>query len=167
MKRTCAFVLLSFFGLVVRADDFDEEFEKKPWSEIETRLPAFPEESGLIPFEVGSVAGTRYFVDGTSVSIGSDGVVRYTLVIVSSGGARNISHEGMRCATGERRYYAFGRSDKSWSKARGNQWMQIDGTSNNHHVELYSNFFCWSGSISVISPEDAVHVLKRGGVIHQ
>jgi hypothetical protein len=167
MKPTRAILPLLFFCLTAQADEFDDEFEKKPWSEIETRLPAFPEESGLIPFAVGSVTDTRYFVDGASISIGSDGVVRYTLVIISSGGSRNISFEGMRCATGERRYYAFGRSDKSWSKARGNAWVQIAGTSNNHHVELYSNYFCWSGSVSVNSLEDAVHVLKRGGVAYR
>jgi hypothetical protein len=168
MKRMGFFLLFfPFLCLPAWAGEFDEDFEKKSWSEIETRLPPFPEKSRLIPFEVGSVTDTRYFVDAASLSIGSDGVVRYTLVVVSSGGARNISHEGMRCATGERRFYAFGRSDKSWSKARGTQWIRIDGTSNNPHVELYANHFCWSGSVSVSSPEDAVHVLKRGGVAHR
>jgi hypothetical protein len=167
MKWAAAFILLSSFCLPARSGEFDEEFEKKSWSEAETHLPPFPEEVGLIPFEVGAVTDRRHFIDAASLSIGADGVVRYTLVVVSSEGARNIRHEGMRCATGELRFYAFGRSDKSWSKARGNRWIRIEGTSNDPHVELYANYFCWSGSVSVKSPEDAIHVLKRGGVAYR
>lgn len=81
------------------------------------QLPAFPEQENLVPFKVGSVSDKQFFVDGASISIGSDDVIRYSLVVVSSTGAKSISFEGMRCATGERRVYAFGRSDKTWSKA--------------------------------------------------
>jgi len=124
------------------ADGFDNEYEEKPWAEIEVQLPAFPEQINLIPFQVGAMADTKYLIDGNSLSVGSDGVLRYSLVVISSEGAQNITYEGLRCATAERRFYAYGRSDKTWSKARSNQWVKIQGSTNNHHIELYSNYFC-------------------------
>ena len=146
------------------AVDFDKEFEEKSWAEVEVQLPVFPVKEDLIPFRVGAVSDTKYLIDGKSIAVGSDGVVRYTLVVLSSEGAQNISYEGMRCATVERRFYAFGRADKTWSKARGNQWVRIQGTSNNHHVELFSNNFCSNGIVSVSSAEDARRVLRSGGI---
>ncbi|MBV5342254.1 CNP1-like family protein [bacterium] len=149
------------------AADFDKEFEEKSWAEIEVQLPSFPEKGNLIPFRVGAISDTKYLIDGNSLSVGADGVIRYALVVVSSEGAQNISYEGMRCATAERRFYAFGRSDKTWSKARSNQWVRIQGSSNNHHVELYFNRFCSAGITSVTSAEDARRVLRSGGIRQQ
>lgn len=76
-------------------------------------------------FRVGAISDTKFFVDAQSLSYGTDGVLRFTLEVVSPSGAKNVSYEGMRCATGERRFYAFGRADGTWSKARGNQWVKI------------------------------------------
>ena len=142
---------------------FDDDYDKKPWSEIETQLPAFPEKENLIPFTVGAIRDTGFFVDGNSISVGSDRVLRYTLVIVGAGGAQNISYEGMRCETAERRSYAFGRSDKSWSMARNSRWIRVNGTSNNVHVELLLSYFCVVGAPEIMTPEDARRSLRSGG----
>ena len=165
-----------FFALVLAsqsahslAESFDNEYEEKPWAEIEVQLPAFPDQNNLIPFQVGAMSDTKYLIDGNSLSVGSDGVLRYTLVVISSAGAQNISYEGLRCATAERRFYAYGRSDKTWSKARSNQWVKIQGSTNNHHVELYSNYFCTVGAAYVRNADDARRVLRSGGqsaIIH-
>ena len=144
-------------GLAAANPNFDDEYDAKPWSEIEVVLPPYPQETDLLSFRVGAVRDTRFLVDTKSVSIGSDGVVRYTLVVIGSGGARNVSYEGLRCATGERRFYAFGRLDKTWGKARSNQWAAIRGGSNNHHVELYKSYVCDVG-VPVFAPED---ILRR------
>ncbi len=144
--------------------DKDIDYDEIPWAEIEVQLPRFPEKENLIPFQVGSVVDTKYLIDGNSISVGSDDVVRYTLVVVSSEGEQTISHEGMRCSTRERKFYAFGRADKTWSKPRSNQWIRILGTSNNPHVELYSNNFCANGLVSASSAEEARRILRMGGV---
>ena len=149
----------------VADDGFDAEFEQKPWTEIEVQLPTFPEEENLIPFRVGYRAETKFLIDGNSLSVGSDGVIRYTLLVISASGAKNISYEGLRCETAERRVYAFGRSDKTWSKARGNQWSRLQGSSNNHYVDLAANYFCIVGAPDIRSADDARRVLRRGGQV--
>ena len=42
----------------------------------------------------------------TSLTVGTDGVVRYTVVVTSPAGARNVNYEGIRCDTYEWRLYA-------------------------------------------------------------
>ena len=156
-------VALPVFSVsALAADGFDDEFEEKPWAEIEVQLPAFPEKENLIPFRVGVVVDTKYLIDGNSLSVGSDDVVRYTLLVISSSGAQNISYEGLHCGANERRLYASGRPDNSWSKARGARWVRVSGSSNNHHVELYSNYFCAFG-VAVRNAGDARRVLRNGG----
>lgn len=149
--------------LSLLAAEFDNEYDEKPWSEVEVQIPSFPEPGNMVPFTVGAVADSTFLIDSESLSFGADGVIRYTLEVVSPFGAKNVSYEGMRCKTAERRFYAFGRADRTWSKARGNQWVRISGTSNNHHVELFSNYFCPPGSPAVGSADEARQVLQSGG----
>ena len=152
-------VALAFACSLATASGFDDEFDEKPWAEVEVQLPAYPEDANLIQFRVGAVEDTQYFIDSDSLSVGEDGVVRYVALVVSSSGARNVSFEGMRCTTAERRLYAFGRADRTWSKARNAQWLRIRGGSNNHVVELFANYFCRSGGV-VSNADDARHVLR-------
>ncbi len=123
----------------------------------------FPDAENLIPFRVGYHTDTKYLIDGNSLSLGADGVIRYTLLVISASGARNVSYEGLRCATAERRVYAFGRSDKTWSKARSNQWARLRGSTNNHYVDLYSNYFCIVGAPDFRNADDIRRVLRSGG----
>jgi len=159
-------VLLALVNFQCWAGVFDKDidYDEIPWAEIEVQLPAFPEKESLIPFQVGSVVDTKYLIDGNSISVGADDVVRYTLVVVSSEGAQTISYEGMRCSTGERKFYAFGRADKTWSKPRSNKWIRVLGSSNNPHVELFTNNFCANGLVSVSGAEHARRILRTGGV---
>ena len=162
LSRCLPGLCLCFFSYMAWPAGFDSDYDEKPWTEIEVQLPAFPEKENLVPFKVGSVSDKQFFVDGASISIGSDDVIRYSLVVVSSAGAQSISFEGMRCATGERRVYAFGRQDNTWSKARSNSWVKLQGGSNNHNVALYSDYFCTVAERSIVSQKDAIRVLRYG-----
>ncbi len=145
------------------AGDDDGDEDKKTWQEIEVRLPPFPQADKLIPFEVSATTNNRFLIDGDSLNVGSDGVLRYTLVIVSPSGVQNISFEGMRCATGERRVYAMGRADGTWSKARSDRWQTIaENTLNRHHAALFSDYFCAIG-VSLRDADDARRALRYGG----
>ena len=77
-----------------------------------------------------------------------DGVVRYVMVVLSPQGGRNVTYEGMRCESRERRGYASGRLDGSWSKARKNEWVRIqDAAANRQHAALFLEYFCPFGII--------------------
>lgn len=137
------------------------EIEKKTWAEGVAKLPASPKKENLVPFYVSPTTANRFFIDLMSLSVDSDGVVRYVIVIQSSGGAANTSYEGMRCETRERKIYAFGRPDGSWSEARGKNWVKIsDGDGNRHHAALFVDYFCPEGII-VASSMEAKRLFKN------
>lgn len=157
-----AFLAFLFSLLSGAAFSFDADFDEKPWQEAEIQLPEFPEKENLIPFTVNAETDMRFFIDEKSISVGSDEVIRYSLVVISPSGAESISFEGMRCATAERRVYAFGQTGKTWSKPRKNQWTRILGSGTSHPVALFSNYFCAIGQRAVTTPEEASHALRHG-----
>lgn len=137
--------------------DFGEK-----WAEGQVELPPAPEAANLVPVYVGEETANKFYIDERSLSVGKDRVVRFTLVAISPSGARSISYEGLRCGTGERRLYAFGRSDGSWATARNGRWVPIsDNNLNRHHAALYKEYFCTTGG-SVVNTGQARDVLLRG-----
>lgn len=140
--------------------DFDEEVQ--PWKEIEAQLPAMPKVADSIPLFVSAATDNEFFVDPKSVSVGEDGVVRYSLIVRSSGGALNVSFEGIRCSSHEKKLYAFGRPDGSWSRNKYAKWSPIEYKDRNrqHHM-LFDDFFC-PGYLIVKDAAEAVYALKRG-----
>jgi hypothetical protein len=141
-------------------NDFDED--KKGWKEIEAQIPPYPQPKNLVLLEAGSATSHKFFIDTASISVGEDGVVRYTSVVKTAGGATNVSFEGMRCATREQKLYALGRSDGSWVRSRDPKWKRIlfrDLTP--QYWVLYREFFCPQPSIPT-TPRQAIDALRRG-----
>jgi hypothetical protein len=154
---TVSFAVTSAFAV-----GFDEDYETKEWREMEVMMPAAPQKETLLPFYVSAASDNRFSVDGATLSVGADGVVRYVLVVETAGGARNVSYEGMRCETRERRIYASGRRDGSWSKSRNNAWERIRDTgTNRQHAALFLEFFC-PGGVIVRDVAEATNALKQG-----
>ena len=104
-----------------------------------------------------------FFVDAKSISVDTDGVVRYSVIAKSSDGGLNISFEGMRCADGQFRVYAFGRADNTWSEARNSKWEPIRVDQRNaQRAVLYSEYFCpVTGNIA--TSEEGLRALQKGG----
>ena len=143
--------------------DYTPDFEERAWEEQQTQLPSYPRQENLVRIDLGAAASFDFFVDIDSIGIGKDGVVRYTLVARSPSGALNVSFEGIRCATRERKLYGFGHPDGVWSKARNSDWMPITRMQVNvQHVALADYYFC-PKRLSVRSVSEAVSALRRGG----
>jgi len=139
-----------------------DDLEGKPWETQRTLLPPPPKTGAkLLPFYVGPT-DFSYFVEPASVSVGPDRVVRYTLIARSDSGATNVSYEGIRCESFERRVYAFGRSDGTWSQARYSQWARINRLGVEPQAALADDFFCRMTGGAVRTTEDALDVLARG-----
>lgn len=157
-------VLLLCLPLAVHAEwgAFEYEYEQdKPWAEVAAQLPAYPKTENLLPFTVSSATRHRHFIDAASISVGDDKVVRYTVVIEATGGAKNVSFEGLRCESGERRLYAYGHPDGTWSKARNAGWEDIKFRSAlSYHKALFENFFC-KDDTRVRDSEEAVSNLRQ------
>lgn len=146
-------------GLGLRGE---EDPDAPRWVEDTLQLPAFPQEASLREFYVSATTTHKYFIDTPTLAVGKDGIVRYVLVIRTSGGATNISYEGMRCESAEFKIYATGHGDGTWSVARRSVWRRIENKpTNRHHAALSRDFFCPVGS-TIGSADEGREALRLG-----
>lgn len=154
-----AALLLTPVCLLAEADDW----QAPAWRESEVVFPAVPAREKMHPFFVSAASTHRYFVDPGSLAVGDDGVVRYVLLVETEAGGRNMSFEGMRCATREKRLYASLRRDGEWAPARRVSWERIrDIAPARQHAALFLEYFC-PGGVIVRNADEARRALRQGG----
>ena len=138
-----------------------EEKDKAEWVEEPVTPPPYPQDADLIVVAMAATSN-EFFVDRKSISLGSDNVVRYTMLIRSDAGAINVTHEGIRCETREKKLYYLGRKDGTWGAARAAKWGPIsDSGTVTYQKILMNDFFCPKKS-SVKNAEEAVDALRAG-----
>lgn len=100
--------------------------EGEAWKESAIVIPPPPRDSDLIWFAVDDPRHRyRYAIDSRSLTLDEDGVVRYLLLIESQQGVRNLSYEGMNCATHEYKVYAYAGGKGALRPRRNPQWKPI------------------------------------------
>ena len=114
------------------------------WQEEAVTIPPFPDADDLLKVEIDRVDKPfTYYLDSKNIQSSQDGVIRYSIVIESNSGARNVLFEGLRCLTAEYRTYAYGTSDKSFVKARTSQWAGIESTGSMvHRYDFFRHYMC-------------------------
>lgn len=142
--------------------DWETEQEKRDWREADVPPPPPAGSGEMLAFFVSSASDYRFFIDSASLAPGRDGVVRYTLMVRSPLGAETISYEGIRCASGEVKNYAYAHADRSWS-VRPGPWRRIEARSvQRWHDALWREYFC-PREIAIRSAAEGIDALKRGG----
>jgi len=149
------FRILFFAGLALiittpalGGDPADEDpnafdFIPKKWKEAETVIPPLPEKQNLLPFNVPN-SPHRYAIDSKSLSLNmSDNIARYTVVITTRTGTRNILYEGIRCDTRQFKTYAAAINDEAFTKISNPVWKNIssDGE-HSFRKDLYRDYLC-------------------------
>jgi hypothetical protein len=130
--------------------------------EAQVAVPEYPKSENYLPLQVSATTTFTFFVDAKSVSVGKDGVVRYTLIARSAEGVLNVSFEGIRCSARQFRVYALGRSDNTWSEARSSRWQPIPADARNaQRTVLHADYFC-SKSRIIETTAEAVQALRSG-----
>lgn len=131
---------------------------------VEPMLPAtlpVPSSQSLIEFYVSPTTTNRFAIDGATLAIDQERLVRYALVVTSRSGARNVSYEALRCDRGDRRLLAVGRADGSWALLADSTWRPINGGDavNRQHLELYSRL-CSGGAAAATRPDRLIALLR-------
>lgn len=127
----------------------DDENKAVPVQESALILPAAPKSDDLLRYTVGAGASMTFAIDARSISVGEDQIVRYSSVITSPSGAVNISYEGIRCKTAERKLFATGRPDGSWNTLADADWRRISSAgANSYQATLFREFFCDGESVA-------------------
>ena len=139
--------------------------EEQPFVEENIPPPPFPAESKLIEFKLRGVTSNRFFIDGSSLTLGKDKVVRFILVIRTPEGVSNVTFSGLRCSDHDWKDYAYARADHTWSVDKDATWRRIQQLSfNNYKGTLYEEFFCTHGVLSTDPAGDSkklVQLLKN------
>lgn len=170
MKRSAvlllAAVIVGASAQTPGSSRFNTNYEEEaPWQELQDVVPpAFPKPENLREFYVSAVATNTYLIDPSTLSVGADGVVRYVLVVRTSGGARNVSFEGIRCKERKWKHYATGHADGSWAPSRASSidWRPIENKPvNRHHAALSRDYFCPMGN-SIRNADDGRNALRLG-----
>lgn len=119
------------------------------WVESAVALPPTPARDKLLRYDVSPTATMEFALDPKSISVTDQGIVRFTSVIRSPSGATNVSYEGIRCDTAEKRLYATGRANGSWAPASNGDWRAIGNVgANRYHAALASDYFCDGGTVA-------------------
>jgi len=118
--------------------------EQKEWQEESVPLPASPKESDLIPLLIYQRPKYKYYIDGASIkATEEDNVVRYTVVIETSSGLRNVFNEGIRCDTGTYKSYGFTIWGEPMKAVGHSDWLNITaGGATSYRIDLYNYYFC-------------------------
>lgn len=165
MKRTAAVLAMTLLmspivGVSQVLRDVDPD--APPWQEEDLQLPAVPQDANLREIYVSAATSHKFYVDAATLSVGKDGVVRYTLVVRTSGGAMNVTYEGMRCETREYKVYASGHRDGSWAPARRSEWRLIENKpANRQHAALSRDYFCPAG-VAIYTVGEGREALRLG-----
>jgi hypothetical protein len=120
--------------------------EETPFVEQNIPPPPYPRDSNLTEFYLRGQTSNRFYIDTSSLSVGSDRIVRFVLVIRTPEGTETTTFSGLRCSVREWKDYAYGRSDHSWTVESTPTWRRIqDLAFNNYRGTLYNEFLCAGG----------------------
>jgi hypothetical protein len=134
------------------------EGEQQAWQEEQGELPPYPEKGNLLEVDAGT-EGLQYtvYLDKPSLVKRDDGVVRYTVILVSSTGVWNVSNEGLHCGEKMFRRYAYGVDDK-WQAMADSPWRVLRGKgANRYRMIFYNKFICDPVRLN----QSAVQILDR------
>lgn len=149
-------------GLDGARPDNKSFIESEPWKEGKAALPSYPREEDLLQVSVDDAdAGRTYYLDAKSLSVGADGVTRYTVVIVSRTGAKNVLFEGIRCDTREYKTYAYGALDNTLRALPEARWAPISGRGATVYRQQFYGYYLCSPQRSPWNPEQVIQRVKH------
>ncbi len=158
-------------GAIASAQDLPPAIEGLPASApaihpgAVVHFPAAPptRDSALLDVPIPAGSNLRFMVDPASVSRAESDLVRYTLVVRTASGFRNISYEGLNCRDDTWHVYAtWSQSDARWSANPDSSWLGINAASDSDvHAVLDRDYWC-SGPSAAGDAHRLVQRLRRG-----
>ena len=123
--------------------------------------PAFSLDK-LLVFEVLSNAPMNFGVDpGTLHITRSDNVLRYVMVASSPSGVKNITYEGIRCATAQVKTYARFSADGRWMPTPDPQGKSLFDNAPSGHALRFARAGACDQDASATSISEIVRSLKQ------
>ena len=132
------------------------------WQEADAPAPPSFSKDHLIPITMPPYVSLKFGIDPATLSISSDGIVRYVMVAQNASGSVNAMFEGLRCATGQVKTYARASSSGAWSVVKDPQWRDLgDNLPSKHAMALVQQGVCEGRTVAGRTAQDLIRVLKR------
>lgn len=129
------------------------------WKELQYAPPKSIEKDQLLSIDMPVHLTLKFAVDMSSISVGSDRVVRY-VVVASSPNASNAMYEGIRCKTGEFKTYARMGSNGQWNVVQDPQWRSLAENVSRHTRAIAHQGVC-DGAAPNNSAAEVIRMLKN------
>lgn len=131
------------------------------WTEENAAPPPAYAQDGLIPIEMPYYVSLKIGIDPATLTVGSDGVVRYVVVMRNATGSTNAAYEGILCTTGQVKTYARAGTNGTWVAIKQPEWRDLtDNLPSRHAYAISKQGACDARSSS--NRERTLLALKRG-----
>lgn len=165
-KSTVLIALLSLVGVLQAARDLgddgtiDYDFKAKKSVEQDIVFPPLPVSKNLVRLQFPN-ATRKYYIDLKSVTVGKkDRIARYTVVVESLSGVRNLFYEAIRCSEKDYKTYAYSIGKQAFRKMNTVVWRPITETGIKQYRQiLFDHFVCHDSAVRN-KAKDIVQVLK-------
>lgn len=135
--------------------------EETPFVEQNVPPPPYPKDSNLTEFYLRGQTSNRFFIDTSSLTVDTDRIVRFALVIRTPEGTQTTTFSGLRCSERAWKDYAYGSNERTWTVESAPQWRRIQDLSfNDYRGTLYKDYLC-SGGVSTVAPAGDAKKLVR------
>ncbi len=108
------------------------------WKEEQAPPPPAFSRDALVTLDMPHYVSLKVGVDPATIAVGTDGVVRYVIVMQNATGSVNAVYEGIRCASDEVKTYARWTSSATWSLASNPQWKAVNDNMPSRHAQVFA-----------------------------
>ena len=129
-----AFALLCQFSMAQSGNGLDNP----DWVEIPTPPPPQFSKDHLIAIDMPLHITVKVGVDPSTITVGTDGLVRYVLVMTNSSGSSNAIYEGIRCVSDEVKTYARSGASGQWNMVEKPAWKSVSENMPSLHAKAFA-----------------------------
>lgn len=163
VARWCAPALLGLLALTLATRIQAQIAPDDPdWKESEAPpAPAFSTDK-LLPLDMPSYVSVKFGIDPATLTIASDGIVRYVVVTHNSSGSVNAMFEGIRCATGEVKTYARTNDAGVWMPVTEPKWRDFTDNLPSKHAWVFARQAACDGrAVAASNTTDIIKALRK------
>ena len=137
------------------------------WKEGVVPPPPSFNKDKLIPIDMPPFVSLKFGVDPATLTISTEGILRYVMVASNASGSISAMYEGLRCATGEVKTYARYNSSGQWSLVSSPTWQRLnDNRPSQHALALANQGVCEGSVLASNTAAELVNRMNRISPIH-
>jgi len=163
MSLSLKYTLALCLALAANAVMCQTPVETPEWTEGTTPPPPAFSTKQLVPIEMPAYVSLKIGIDPETVTVGTDNVVRYVVVMQNGSGSVNAAYEGIQCTNGEVKTYArVSGVAGQWVNIEQPEWKSLTDNLPSRHAHAFAQQGACDAHTVAGRAADIVRSLKRG-----